>query len=718
MMNTTPFLPSPETTLVIVLGASEWPFTEEFRASGAFKNAASKLTDYFLHTFGLPQKNLLWLFDTPLNALDIDKEICRHLDAFADQARDVLIYYTGHGGLTDDRKGLYLVIRDTQEHDPENSSLRLKSLAKTLKAKARHLRHFYILDCCFAASGQGVLQGTSVSNELFRKTLENEEISLQGYAGLFSSGKDEVSVILPTDKNTYFTEALLGVLLEGVPDPKPFLFLKDVYMPLEDRLLRLFKYYRRQYPRTQKPPKPQLYAGDVASLPFFPNLWTREGQTSSLERAHTSSRLEEERRPRQLSLSPAPPLVRSHRHPNVPKVLITFFFLLVLLGGGTTLFFVQRQRQYVQITPTFARISTAYDAFVAKNGIQFGFTPSHTRVNPFEHGLSPSTVPHLKLAWTAFAGLSTDSSPVIANGIVYIGSYYGSLYAFDAVTGKSKWVAPTGNLIKWSSPAVADGTVYIGSDDGKLYAFNAASGRQLWASPTGKAIDSSSTVVNGVVYIGSEDGKLYAFNAMTGAQLWATPTGGPISTSSPAVANGVVYIGSEDLKLHAFNATTGTQLWVSAQTSSYVDSSPAVVNGVVYVGSDDDYLYAFDAATGEGKWVSAQTGGSIISSPAVVNGVVYVGSTDGKLYAFDAVTGRQLWVAPTGKDIWSSPIVANGVVYVGSYDNKLYAFNATTGKQLWASPPTDYYLGSSPTVANGMVYVGSERGKLYAFSLV
>jgi len=718
MKNTAPSLPSPETTLVIVLGASRWPYNEDFHASDAFKHAASKLKSYFVDTFGLPQENLLWLFDTSLNALDIDKEICKHLDTFADQARDVLVYYTGHGGLTDDRRGLYLAIRETQEHDPENSSLRLKSLAKTLKAKARHLRHFYILDCCFAASGQGVLQGTSVSNELFKKTLEDEEISLQGYAGLFSSGKDEVSVILPTHENTYFTEALLGVLLDGVSHPKRFLSFKDVYMLFEDRLLHLYRQYRSQYPRTQKPPKPQLYAGDVASIPFFPNLQAQEGQRSSLERAHTLRRLEEETRPLQPSLSPAPTSVHSRRQPNVLKVLITLFCLFVLLGGGTALFFVQRQRQYVQTTPTSARISSAYDAFVVRNGIQFGFNPSHTRVNPFEHSLSPSTVPHLKLAWTAFAGLSTDSSPVVANGIVYIGSYYGSLYAFDAVTGKSKWVAPTGNLIKWSSPAVANGVVYIGSDDGKLYAFNAATGRQLWATPTGKAIDSSPTVVNGVVYIGSTDGKLYAFNATTGKQLWATPTGGPITSSSPAVANGVVYIGSEDLKLHAFNATTGTQLWVSAQTSSDIESSPAVVNGVVYVGSDDDYLYAFDAATGEGKWVSAQTGSSIISSPAVVNGVVYVGSTDGKLYAFDAVTGSQLWVAPTGNYIWSSPTVANGVVYVGSDDDKLYAFNAATGKQLWVSPPTDYILESSPAVANGMVYVGSGRGKLYAFSLV
>src|SRR6266567_5432277 len=291
MNNTTPSLPSPETTLVIVLGASKWPHYKFFDASDAFKHAASKLRKYFLDIFGLPRKNLLWLFDTSLNALDIDKAICRHLDTFADQARDVLVYYTGHGGLTDDRTGLYLAIRDTQEHDPESSSLRLKSLARTLREKARDLRHFYILDCCFASLGQGDLQGASIPDELARSTLEDEDITARGYAGLFSSGKDEESVLLPTHENTYFTEALLHVLLEGSSQTKRFLSFKDVYILLEEHLSLLYGKYHAIYPRTQRPSNPQLYDGDVASIPFFPNPQAQRIQRFSAERANTPGRL-------------------------------------------------------------------------------------------------------------------------------------------------------------------------------------------------------------------------------------------------------------------------------------------------------------------------------------------------------------------------------------------------------------------------------------------
>jgi len=59
--------------------------------------------------------------------------------------------------------------------------------------------------------------------------------------------------------------------------------------------------------------------------------------------------------------------------------------------------------------------------------------------------------------------------------------------------------APTGNSIYNSSPAVANGVVYVGSYDNKLYAFKIQSGAQLWSAATGGGIYSSPAVANGVV---------------------------------------------------------------------------------------------------------------------------------------------------------------------------------------------------------------------------
>ena len=394
---------------------------------------------------------------------------------------------------------------------------------------------------------------------------------------------------------------------------------------------------------------------------------------------------------------------------------------------------------------------------------QFHNGAAHTGYNAQEHILTASNVHELGVAWTGTTGGINESSPAVANGVVYVGADDG-LYAFavGCASGGTSctplWTGTTGDAII-SSPAVADGVVYVGSTDGKLYAFavgcagGGASCAPLWTGTAGNHIYSSPTVAGGVVYVGSADGTLSAFDAagVTGCSgsvpnrtctpLWTGTTGDTIY-SSATVAGGVVYVGSQDGKLYAFAvgcASGGgscSPVWTG--TTDYIASTPAVANGVVYVGSADGNLYAFAVGCAAGGatctplWTGA-TGDAIDSSPAVANGVVYVGSLDASLYAFDAagVTGctgspktcAPLWTGATGDHImFSSPAVANGVVYIGSADGNLYAFavgcaaGGATCTPLWTGA-TGSSIDSSPAVANGLVYVGSNDGKLYAFGL-
>ncbi|TKA11826.1 serine/threonine protein kinase [Actinacidiphila oryziradicis] len=275
--------------------------------------------------------------------------------------------------------------------------------------------------------------------------------------------------------------------------------------------------------------------------------------------------------------------------------------------------------------------------------------------------------------WCFLTGDKVCSSPAVADGTVYIGSWDHKVYALDAATGTQKWAHTTDGLVD-SSPAVADGTVYIGSYDGKVYALDAGTGTQKWAHTTGDGVGSSPAVADGTVYIGSYDGKVYALDAATGTEKWTHTTGGPVA--SPAVADGTVYIGSRDHKVYALDAATGTKKWTHT-TGDWVLSSPAVADGTVYIGNRDGKVYALDAATGTEKWTHT-TDGLVESSPAVADGTVYVGSWDGKVYALDAATGTEKWAHTTG-EVLSSPAVADGTVYIGSYDGKVYALDAATG---------------------------------------
>src|ERR1035437_8908520 len=106
---------------------------------------------------------------------------------------------------------------------------------------------------------------------------------------------------------------------------------------------------------------------------------------------------------------------------------------------------------------------------------QFRFVSCHTGFNPYEFVLSPATVRNLHLHWSYQTGGYVWSSPAVANGIVYFGSYDNNLYALNASTGVLLWKFVTGSYI-FSSPAVANGVVYVGSSDNNLYALNASTG--------------------------------------------------------------------------------------------------------------------------------------------------------------------------------------------------------------------------------------------------
>ncbi len=74
--------------------------------------------------------------------------------------------------------------------------------------------------------------------------------------------------------------------------------------------------------------------------------------------------------------------------------------------------------------------------------------------------------------WNQTLGGVCQSSPVVANGMVYVTANYGqgTVYGFDADTGDLIWTYDTGNW-NMAQPAVSDGTLFIGSDSGYLYAF-------------------------------------------------------------------------------------------------------------------------------------------------------------------------------------------------------------------------------------------------------
>ncbi|MCL6734496.1 serine/threonine-protein kinase [Streptomyces neyagawaensis] len=326
--------------------------------------------------------------------------------------------------------------------------------------------------------------------------------------------------------------------------------------------------------------------------------------------------------------------------------------------------------------------------------------------------------------WRFITGGLVYASPIVADGVVYVGTETDFLYALDAGTGEMRWAFKTGGNVN-AAPAVADGTVYVGSEDGNLYAVDADTGRQRWKFRTGKGRSSPPTVAEGLVYVGGggrlpkgigatyrddQDGHVYAVDSGTGAQRWKSTTSSRVE-EAPTVADGTVYACALRGTAYALDAATGKRRW-EFTTGGLLDSVVAVADGAVYLSSEDGYLYALDAGTGDRRWRFAAE--RFVSAPTVVDGTVYLGGGVGELTAVDARTGKRRWRTRVSKEPFvGAPTVVDGVAYTGSGDGNLYAVDAETGGKRWTFP-TGSPVNAAPAFAEGVLYLSSGNGIVYA----
>ncbi|MGY6216806.1 outer membrane protein assembly factor BamB family protein [Methylolobus aquaticus] len=229
-------------------------------------------------------------------------------------------------------------------------------------------------------------------------------------------------------------------------------------------------------------------------------------------------------------------------------------------------------------------------------------------------------------------------SPVVVGHVVYIGggcpeaSCFNGLRALNADTGTEIWkVRLDGGAA--TGATVADGVVYVGSGNGNIYALDAGTGATLWKTRLGSSqMSLSAALVDNILYVGSSGGAVYAVRAGDGSLLWSAAL--PINSfSGPAVQEGTVYIGA-GVSLYAFDAATGKPRWSTDVGGRIIWSSPTVANGVVYVGSYDGGIVAIAAADGSLLW-RGLPGQNVLPAPTVVGGALYVGSENGKVHAFD-----------------------------------------------------------------------------------
>ena len=311
--------------------------------------------------------------------------------------------------------------------------------------------------------------------------------------------------------------------------------------------------------------------------------------------------------------------------------------------------------------------------------------------------------------WAFHTEEEVRSTPTVANGTVYVGSYDFNLYALDQNTGAYKWkFATDGGVVV--QPALYRNTVIFGCEDYFVYALDLL-GAELWRYRAHHFVRSSPRVFDDRLYVGSDDGILHMLDPRkNGRLLQKFQTYRELQTT-PAFGEDLVYFGSNDGTFYAANALTLEKKW-SHRAQASILSSAKVENGVVYFGCMDFGVYALDAKTGWLQWRES-TEGFIVSSPLIVGDRLYIGSQDTNLWCLDRRTGRMFWKYPAGQPVNTSPAFGNGHIYFGCDDGAVYAINAQTGKLRWRFK-TGGKVVSSPVFHEGVVYGGSCDGNVYA----
>jgi outer membrane protein assembly factor BamB len=319
-----------------------------------------------------------------------------------------------------------------------------------------------------------------------------------------------------------------------------------------------------------------------------------------------------------------------------------------------------------------------------------------------------------QVKWTFRAHGEVNSSTAIVNGVVFVGSNDGNLYALDEQTGAVKWTFASGGPIP-SSPAVADGRVYFGSYDGTFYAVRVADGKLDWkfsnpgerryagkhlhgSLPVGETMPdpfdvylSSPVVWEGAVYFGSGDGNIYALNEHTGSLRWKFQTGDVVH-ASPAIAGGKLYIGSWDSYFYALEAADGKQIWrfktgddPDIHNQVGIQSSATVADGTVYFGCRDSNVYALDAETGRERWHFSNHGSWVITSPIVRDGKIYFATSDSAVFeVLDSKDGKSLASLKFQWPFFGSPSIAGNILYLAGQDGRLRAIGLDSQTTLWS----------------------------------
>ncbi len=250
----------------------------------------------------------------------------------------------------------------------------------------------------------------------------------------------------------------------------------------------------------------------------------------------------------------------------------------------------------------------------------------------------------------------------------------------------------------WASPIVHEGIVYVGTVDGRVHAIRATDGEPVWTWVGTAPLYGAALATNDAIYLVDERDDLVRLERATGKLRWRVSLRSDSAGENPAnptfthrtaapIWDGrdLLYVGSTDGQVHAIRARTGKIAW-SKSVGAPLYAPLALHGDTLLAGAFDGTLVGFNRRT-RAETLRVKLGGPIVSTPAVSGSLAIVGARDYLLYAVSLNDGRIAW----RNSFWfswveSSPRLEGGTLYIGSSDyRRVSALDPRTGAQKWAT---------------------------------
>ena len=394
----------------------------------------------------------------------------------------------------------------------------------------------------------------------------------------------------------------------------------------------------------------------------------------------------------------------------------------------------------------------------------WGGTPDRNMVSNMKNpptAWDPQSKKNIK--WVAAVGSQAYGNPVVAGGMVFIGTNNeavrdpkqpgdrGVLMAFRESDGEFLWQHTSeklaaGRVNDWpyqgvaSSPLVEGERLYYVSNRAKLTCIDIKGFSNGNDGPFKEE-----------KFTGPKDADIiWEFDMME--EVGSHPHN--LANSSPVSYGDLIYVstsnGQDESHVNipsprapaiiALNKKTGKLAWEDNSVGDRILhgqwSSPAVgkIGDVVQLvsGQGDGWVRGYEATSGKKLWefdlnpkdsVWPKTRNEVISTPIIVDNIVYIangqdpehGEGDGHLYAIDPTKRGDItksgliWHFDKIRRSISTGAYKDGILYYADFSGFLHALDAKTGKPYWTHDMLAA-VWASPVVIGDKVYLGDEDG--------